>query len=176
MQMQDEGFIKRKLASIRKIASVDPIEGADNIELVHVDGWQCISKKGDFKPGDLCVYFEIDSFLPIRPQFEFLRKSSYKKMGDKEGFRLKTIRLRGKLSQGLALNISTFIENENFYNKFLSYGGFGGSVFGKDQNSSQYEYFEYKGTFKYLDKIFDLDLTDILEIEKYDPPIPAQLA
>ena len=95
--------INRKLASIRKIESIEPIEGADNIELAHVDGWQCVVKKGDFKAGELCVYFEIDSFLPIRPEFEFLRKSSYKKMGDKEGFRLKTIRLRGKLSQGLVL-------------------------------------------------------------------------
>src|SRR5438876_1094061 len=95
---------KRKLASIRKISEVLPIEGADNIELVKVDGWQCVTKKGEFKPGDLCIYFEIDSFLPIRSEFEFLRKSSYKKMGDKEGFRLKTIKLRGHLSQGLVLN------------------------------------------------------------------------
>lgn len=100
--------VKRKLASIRKVASVSPIEGSDNIELIRVDGWQCVAKKSEFAQGDLCIYFEIDSFLPIRAEFEFLRKSSYKKMGDKEGFRLKTIRLRGQLSQGLALPISSF--------------------------------------------------------------------
>jgi len=97
---------KRKLASIRKISKITPINGADNIEKVHIDGWQCISKKGEFNEGDMCIYFEIDSFLPIRPEFEFLRKSSFKKMGNKEGFRLKTIRLKGELSQGLALPIS----------------------------------------------------------------------
>lgn len=97
--------VKRKLASIRLVSEIRPIEGADNIELAIVDGWQCIVKKGDFITASLCVYFEIDSFLPIKPEFEFLRKSSYKKMGDKEGFRLKTIRLRGHISQGLALKI-----------------------------------------------------------------------
>lgn len=96
--------VKRKLASVRKIAEIKPIEGADNIELAIVDGWQCVVKKGEFKPDDLCIYFEIDSFLPILPPFEFLRASSYKKMGDKEGFRLKTIKLRGKTSQGLAIH------------------------------------------------------------------------
>lgn len=99
---------KRKLASIRKVSSVSPIEGADNIELITVDGWKCIAKKDEFFGGSLCIYFEIDSFLPALPEFEFLRKSSYKKMGDKEGFRLKTIRLRGQLSQGLALPTSSF--------------------------------------------------------------------
>lgn len=97
---------KRKLASIRKISKITPIYGADNIEKVHIDGWECVSKKGEFNQGDLCVYFEIDSFLPIREEFEFLRKSSFKKMGNKEGFRLKTIRLKGELSQGLALPTS----------------------------------------------------------------------
>lgn len=93
----------RKLASVRKISSIAPIEGADNIEKITIDGWSCVAKKGEFKEGDLCVYFEIDSFLPICPEFEFLRKTSYRKMGDIEGFRLKTIKLRGVLSQGLAL-------------------------------------------------------------------------
>lgn len=95
--------MERKLASIRKIKEIKPIEGADLIELVKVDGWQCISKKGEFKVGDKCIYFEIDSFLPIKPEYEFLRKSSYKKMGEEEGFRLRTIKLKGQLSQGLVL-------------------------------------------------------------------------
>ena len=60
-------------------------------------------KKNEFKEGEFCVYFEIDSFLPLEPEFEFLRKTSYKKMGDEEGFRLKTIKLRGQVSQGLLL-------------------------------------------------------------------------
>ena len=69
----------RKLASIEKVRKVEPIEGADRIELAHVLGWQCVVNKGQFKEMDTAVYFEIDSFLPIRPEFEFLRKSCYKK-------------------------------------------------------------------------------------------------
>jgi hypothetical protein len=68
--------MERKLASIREIKEIVPIEGADAIEVAVVDGWKVVTKKGEFKPGDLCVYFEIDSFLPIREEFEFLRKSS----------------------------------------------------------------------------------------------------
>ena len=103
----------RKLASIQKIWKIEPIEGADRIELAHVCGWQCVVKKGEFKEMETAVYFEIDSFLPIRPEFEFLRGSSYKKseiLG--EGFKLKTQRFRGEISQGLLLPISSFPELE----------------------------------------------------------------
>lgn len=99
----------RKLASIQKIESVEPIEGADKIELAHVLGWRCVVNKGQFQPSDLAVYFEIDSFLPVRPEFEFLRASSYKKsdvLG--EGFRLKTMKFRGQISQGLLLPVGSF--------------------------------------------------------------------
>ena len=103
----------RKLASIQRVWDVLPIEGADRIELIKVEGWQCVANKGQFKKGELCVYFEIDSFLPVIPEFEFLRASSYKKtdiMG--EGFKLKTMKFKGQISQGLALPIRTFPEIE----------------------------------------------------------------
>ncbi len=99
----------RKLASIQRVWKTEPIDGADKIELAHVLGWQCVVNKGQFSPMETGVYFEIDSFLPIRPEFEFLRATSYRKtdiMG--EGFRLKTMRFRGQLSQGLLLPISAF--------------------------------------------------------------------
>lgn len=107
----------RRLSTIRTIASVDPIEGADAIEVVTIDGWKVVSKKGEFKPGDLAVYFEIDSVLPNREEFEFLRKGCYVKKDwlvtdtnpTGEGFRLKTIKLRGQVSQGLVLPINTFL-------------------------------------------------------------------
>ena len=101
----------RKLASIQRIWKIEPIEGADRIELANVLGWQCVVNKGQFKPMDLAVYFEIDSFLPIREEFEFMRASSYRKtdiMG--EGFRLRTMKFRGQISQGLLLPISQFLE------------------------------------------------------------------
>jgi RNA ligase (TIGR02306 family) len=89
--------MERKLASIQRIASIEPIENADAIERIQVLGWACVARKGEFKIGDLCCYFEIDSMLPERPEFEFMRP---------RGFRIKTIRLRGQISQGLALPIS----------------------------------------------------------------------
>ena len=101
----------RKLASIQRVWAIEPIEGADRIELAHVLGWQCVVNRGQFLPMDTAVYFEIDSFLPIRPDFEFMRNSSYKKtdiMG--EGFRLRTQKFRGQISQGLLLPVSQFPE------------------------------------------------------------------
>ena len=103
--------MSRKLASIQRIWKIEPIEDADRIELAYVLGWQCVVNKGQFKPMDLAVYFEMDSFLPIRPEYEFMRASSYKNtdiMG--EGFRLKTQKFRGQVSQGLLLPISLFPE------------------------------------------------------------------
>ena len=101
----------RKLASVHRIWSIEPIEGADQIEMARVLGWQCVVNKGTFKPLDLGIYFEIDSFLPIRPEFEFLRSSSYKSsklLG--EGFRLRTMKFKGQISQGLLLPLSAFPE------------------------------------------------------------------
>lgn len=101
----------RKLASIQRIWKIEPIEGADRIELAHVLGWQCVVNKGQFHEMDRAVYFEVDSFLPIREEFEFLRASSYRKtdiLG--EGFRLRTMKFRGQISQGLLLPISDFPE------------------------------------------------------------------
>ena len=101
--------MSRKLASIQKIKEIVPIEGADRIELAHVLGWQCVVNKNQFSVGDMAVYFEIDSFLPVREEYEFLRKSSYKNselLG--EGFRLRTQTFRGQISQGLLLPISAF--------------------------------------------------------------------
>jgi len=101
--------MERKLASVRIISDIQKIPDADMIELAIVDGWKVVvAKNVGHKVGDAVVYCEIDSFLPIKEEFEFLRKSSYKKMGDQEGFRLKTIKLRGQVSQGLILPMSVF--------------------------------------------------------------------
>lgn len=101
----------RHLASIQRIWKIEPIEGADRVELAHVLGWQCVVSKGQFKPMNLCVYFEIDSFLPERPCFEFLRKTSFKHseiLGD--GFKVRTMKFKGQISQGLCMPLSDFIE------------------------------------------------------------------
>jgi RNA ligase (TIGR02306 family) len=95
--------MKRKLASIQRILDVSPIEEADTIETVQVLGWQVVARKDDFKPDDLCVYVEIDSVLPDRPEFDFLRKAK---------FRVKTIRLRGQISQGICFPLSILPNGE----------------------------------------------------------------
>lgn len=104
--------MERKLVTVRRVREIEPIEGADMIELAHVDGWQCIVKKGEFQVGGLGLYFEIDSLLPMVEAFEFLKPRGTKKMMvdqvEREGYRLRTIRLKGKLSQGLLLPLSSF--------------------------------------------------------------------
>lgn len=101
----------RKLASIQRIWNIEPIENADRIELASVLGWKCVVNKGQFKKMDLAIYFEVDSFLPIREEFEFLRNSSYRNsqiLG--EGFKLRTMKFKGQISQGLLLPIDIFSE------------------------------------------------------------------
>ena len=94
----------RKMATIRKIDALRPIEGADAIECAIVGGWTCVVKKGEYVAGDLAVYCEIDSFIPtaIAP---FLTKPGHyaKTFEGVEGERLRTVKLRGQLSQGLLL-------------------------------------------------------------------------
>jgi RNA ligase (TIGR02306 family) len=136
--------MERKLATVRRIKEIIPIEGADRIELAVVDGWKVVvAKDVQHKVGDLVIYCEIDSFLPIREEFEFLRKSSFKKMGDQEGFRLRTAKMKGQISQGLILPI--FVLNP------------------PDTNI-------------YVQPFEGLDVTEMLDIVKYEPPIPANLA
>jgi len=90
--------MERRLVSIQTIDAIDPIAGADNIMQARVMGWTVVVKKGEFATGDPCVFFEIDSVLPDGPAWaEFMRP---------RGFRVRTIKLRGVLSQGLALPIA----------------------------------------------------------------------
>jgi RNA ligase (TIGR02306 family) len=96
-QKEEGGAMERKLASIQRVTEVAPIAGADKIELSKILGWSVVVKKGEFKPGDLCVYAEIDSILPPKPEFEFLKDRHY---------RIKTIKLRGQISQGIAFPLS----------------------------------------------------------------------
>lgn len=104
MELVKEG---RRLVTIRKIDALDPIDGADMIEVATVDGWQVVVKKGEFKTNQYCVFFEIDSFLPLTKDFEFLARNGTKTdEAGVERIRLRTIKLRKQLSQGLALPIS----------------------------------------------------------------------
>jgi RNA ligase (TIGR02306 family) len=86
----------RKLATIQKIKELNPIPNADSLELATVLGWKVVVKKGEFQVDDYVIYCEVDSVLPDKPEFEFLRSKK---------FRVKTIRLRGQISQGIVFSI-----------------------------------------------------------------------
>lgn len=100
----------RKLVTIRTVSEINPIVDADNIVSAMVDGWQVVVKKDEFKVGDKAVFFEIDSFLPLHDErYSFLASKATTWEG-KEGIRLRTIRLRKTLSQGLLLPLALFPE------------------------------------------------------------------
>ena len=118
----------RKLVSIQEIKDIKPIENADKIEVVKVLGWNVVVKKDEFKIGDKIVYAEIDSLFPEKEEFEFLRDRH---------FRIRTIRLRGQVSQGICFPMDILPE----------------------------------GNYEIGD-----DVTKILGVTKYEPPIPACLS
>jgi len=142
----------RALATIRRIEEILPIEGADNIDKARVDGWWVVVKKGEFAVGDLVIYCEIDSWLP-QSLAPFLCKD-YKEYNGVPGARLKTVRLRGQISQGLLLPVQTS------YPDGLPYGK------GVVTSANGTEMFVNEGD----------DVTDLLGVQKWEAPISAQLA
>ena len=136
----------RKLVTIRKISEIRPIPDADSIELVIVDGWQCVAQKAmNYKVGDYVFYFEIDSFLPFsKPEFEFLRPKDGRitVFNGVEGHRLRTIKLRKQLSQGLLIPVPLDHIGAGFV----------------DPDDTEADYSEYWG------------------VQLYEKPLPEQLA
>jgi len=134
--------MERILASIEKVLALDPIPDADKIEVATIKGWKVVCQKGLYEVGDLACYFEVDSWIPtaVAP---FLTKPDHfpKVYNEVEGERLKTVKLRNQVSQGLLLPL-------------------------------------WEETIK--DKVQGLeegtDLTELLGIQKWEPPVPAQLA
>jgi len=96
---------ERKLATIRVINEVLDIQNADNIQLAIIDGWSVVVKKNEFEAGSFCIYVEIDSVLPEKPEFEFLRSKKFK---------VKTMKLNkfGVISQGICFPVSILPHSE----------------------------------------------------------------
>lgn len=119
----------RKLASVQEVKELTPIPGADRIEVATINGWKTVVKKGEFKPGDLGIYFEIDSFLPIHEAYAFVGDPKINPItagtkDEKSGYRLRTVKLRKQVSQGLFMPLdkvpnTTGMPKENF-DKFIS--------------------------------------------------------
>jgi RNA ligase (TIGR02306 family) len=107
----------RKLASVQRIQEIQEIPNADAIVAIRVLDWWCVAKKDEFKVGDFAVYFEIDSLLPMTDTFAFMASRGTKATTLDDGttvfgYRLKTAKLRGQISQGLALPITILPEND----------------------------------------------------------------
>jgi len=154
----------RKLATIAKIEAIEDIsftnengieEIAQNIVKAKVRGWSVVTQwSNNFTPGSLCVYFEIDSVLPAdNPEFAFLEKYKY---------RLRTIKLKGQISQGLILPISILEHLPNCP--------------GKIEDLAGNLYFVPDKTPDVHIPIFEgHDFTETIGVVKYEPPIPANL-
>lgn len=174
-EIQDLDVVEtRKLASFRIVDSIEPIEGADAIELAVVGGWKVVTKKGEFQPQDPCVYFEIDSFMPDGvPAWQFLIDKSPRMFNGVRGHKLRTIKLRGQISQGLiikttdhpATKLVLCLDDEAF------------EVTAELCTAEQVEEAKYlrEGLDEYNLDPRDLNLNRLLNIVKWDPPLNAQL-
>lgn len=100
----------RRLATVETVVEVAPIPEADAIVRARIRGWDVVVKLGEFVPGDRCVYFEVDSLLDVAdPRFAFLAPRGVRTdVEGRSGHVLKTARLRGQYSQGLALPLAGF--------------------------------------------------------------------
>lgn len=149
----------RKLATIRKIQEIKPIEGADKICAYRVDGWWVVDAIDKYTIGELVTYLEVDSWVPheLAP---FLSKGQEpREYNGVKGERLRTIKLRGQVSQGLLLKIDETVRE--LPQQFIQYLPGGYVQFGDLEPVRLFE--------------VDTDLTEILGIQKWEAPIPAQL-
>lgn len=132
----------RKLATIRQIEEINPIPDADAIEVATVGGWRVVIKKGEYQVGDFAIYCEVDSWIPHRLAPFLSKGQEPREFNGVPGQRLRTVRLRGQLSQGLLLPLDLLPANDNF-------------------NGA---------------RAAGLDVTELLGVQKYEPPVPAELA
>jgi RNA ligase (TIGR02306 family) len=99
--------IVRKLASVQMVEEIKPIEGADKIEAVRVLGWWVVAQKGEYEIGDLAIYLEIDSFCPTEIAPFLSKDKEPREYNGVKGERLRTVKLKKQISQGLLLPLDT---------------------------------------------------------------------
>ena len=171
----------RKMATIRRIDELNPIEGADKIEVATVGGWKVVCQRGLYNVGDLAVYCEIDSFIPstIAP---FLTKDGHypKTYEGVEGERLRTIKLRGQISQGLLMPLFEEKISVNYENRTTERQPYLAEKFATYQNVDNRPYPVWieniTGIGWYHEEWEGLDVSEVLGIVKFEPPVSAQLA
>jgi RNA ligase (TIGR02306 family) len=167
----------RKLASFRTVDDIQPIDGADAIELAVVGGWKVVTRKGEFKPGDPCVYFEIDSFLPDGVSaWQFLVDKQSRIQNGVTGHRLRTIKLRGQFSQGLilpldALPITRLVLKPELTPEDVELLRVSDPELQAEVKNIRYGLHEHEAGLSPE----DMNLNKLLGIVKWDPPLPTQL-
>ena len=145
----------RKMAYIVKIDNITPIENADAIEVAHVGGWKVVVKKGEYSVDDLAVYCEIDSWIPHEIFPHLSKGKEPREYNGVKGEKLRTIKLRKQVSQGLLLPLSV-MGKSNYVRTTIP-----PSYWKKDGLIVEYD--------------VGSDVSEYLNIQKYEPPIPAQL-
>ena len=137
----------RKLVTVRRVSALNPIPGANRIQTATIDGWSCVVSFGDFQVDDLGLYFEIDSLLPISdPRWAFLAT----KYSKPKNIRIKTMKIRKVMSQGLLMPLDVFPE----VTKIL------------------HDLEQTLGTAGMKKKIRDMSFEDVLGVQKYEKIAP----
>lgn len=147
-RMEMERTMSRKLASVQVVKAIKPIEGADRIEVVQILNWDCVARKGEYHVGDRVIYFEIDSLLPDIPAFDFLKGSSWSQKLNK--YKISTHKFRNQISQGLVIPVDQYPQILHQL-----------AEAGLQEDTTATELLATEGS----------DLTEILCIEKYEPPV-----
>jgi RNA ligase (TIGR02306 family) len=132
----------RTLASIQRITALNPIEGADAIEVADVLGWKVVVKKGEYQVGDLAIYMEIDSVPPDEEEYRFLWKFAEQRPNN---FRIKTIKLRGQISQGILFPVPKY-----------------------ERDPEVYKFWPFDPVWA----VEGADVTELLGVTKYEAPLP----
>lgn len=149
----------RAIASIREISIISAIEGADKIEVAHIGGWKVVVKKGEFQPQELVVFCEVDSWVPtaLAP---FLTKEGHKPKvyNAVQGERLRTVKLRGQISQGLLLPLRV-VHEAMCNDETLGYSCKDSALLSHYEN-------DYEG----------MDVSELLGIQRWEPPAEFRVA
>lgn len=147
-----------KLATIQRIKSIKEHPNADKLELAQVLGWTVVVKKGEFQEGDLCVYVALDSILPEREEFEFLRSKN---------FRVRTCKLRGVISQGICFPLAVA---HKYVSQYFKDRHWAGRWHIEKEIASLEDFIKVRLHDSYFTE--GTDITEYLSVAKYEKPVP----
>ena len=141
--------------TVKRILAIELHPNADALDVVAIDGYRSVVRSGQFETGDLVAYIPEDSVLPewLLKRLGFWdRKKNRGTLHGKEGNRVKAIRLRGELSQGICYPIH---EDGDEHGLLFTEAGISYSAPRAREGD---------------------DVAERLGITKYEPPIPVAMA